>query len=79
MKCVSHQQASQLLHNKFIVVLGDSSEYNLKFVSSEETVKLQNVCLISINYITHLIPLLLNKLAASELGRVWRETATLQV
>ncbi|XP_022614081.1 PC-esterase domain-containing protein 1A-like [Seriola dumerili] len=24
MKCVSHQQASQLLHNKFIVVLGDS-------------------------------------------------------
>lgn len=31
MKCVSHQQASQLLHNKFIVVLGDSSEYNLKF------------------------------------------------
>uniref|UniRef100_A0A8C9ZQ94 Family with sequence similarity 113 n=1 Tax=Sander lucioperca TaxID=283035 RepID=A0A8C9ZQ94_SANLU len=24
MKCVSHQQASQLLHNKFIVVMGDS-------------------------------------------------------
>ncbi|XP_047459693.1 PC-esterase domain-containing protein 1A isoform X2 [Mugil cephalus] len=24
MKCVSHKQASQLLHNKFIVVLGDS-------------------------------------------------------
>ncbi|XP_044040856.1 PC-esterase domain-containing protein 1A-like isoform X2 [Siniperca chuatsi] len=24
LKCVSHQQASQLLHNKFIVVLGDS-------------------------------------------------------
>ncbi|XP_041821625.1 PC-esterase domain-containing protein 1A [Chelmon rostratus] len=24
MKCVSHQQASQLLHNKFVVVLGDS-------------------------------------------------------
>ncbi|XP_039997138.1 PC-esterase domain-containing protein 1A-like isoform X2 [Xiphias gladius] len=24
MKCVGHQQASQLLHNKFIVVLGDS-------------------------------------------------------
>lgn len=40
MKRVSHQQASQLLHNKFIVVLGDSSEYNLKFVSGEETVKL---------------------------------------
>lgn len=23
---VTHQQASQLLHNKFVVVLGDSSE-----------------------------------------------------
>ncbi|KAK5848548.1 hypothetical protein PBY51_006152 [Eleginops maclovinus] len=26
MKCVSHQQASQLLHNKFILVLGDSNQ-----------------------------------------------------
>lgn len=26
MKCVSHEQARQLLHNKFVVVLGDSSE-----------------------------------------------------
>lgn len=24
---VTHEQASQLLHNKFVVVLGDSSEY----------------------------------------------------
>ena len=34
MRNVTPHQASQLLHNKFVVVLGDSSEYKQPVVNS---------------------------------------------